>query len=272
MIIGQAAEVKDLDEKRQGLKPWSTTSSRAGAATPGHRPRRSCVAPCCSGSRSTESSAKVRTGWPADESEDYDFPVWAGVVPFTHRIEAPIDDPALRFSSIPRTTWCTTSAGTRPSPPIAPVSRTVSLHSARCRTRPDQTPGRGVRLMCGVVGLLLRDRSLEPRLGSMLVPMIEALAERGPDSSGIAVYADNDGPEAVGRGRLRSPSAATTRSTGSCAGILLDELRIRSSTCSRFGAGMVVSRRRRARRGPPLIAATLAGGAGPRPPEQACRS
>jgi glutamate synthase domain-containing protein 1 len=46
--------------------------------------------------------------------------------------------------------------------------------------------------MCGIVGLLLRDPDLEPRLGSMLVPMIEALDERGPDSSGIAVYADRD--------------------------------------------------------------------------------
>ncbi|HEY3942048.1 MAG TPA: hypothetical protein VGL60_06145 [Acidimicrobiales bacterium] len=44
--------------------------------------------------------------------------------------------------------------------------------------------------MCGVIGLLLRDGSLEPQLGSLLVPMLEALDERGPDSSGIALYAD----------------------------------------------------------------------------------
>ena len=47
--------------------------------------------------------------------------------------------------------------------------------------------------MCGVVGLLLRDPDLEPFLGSILVPMIGALAERGPDSSGIALYADAAG-------------------------------------------------------------------------------
>jgi methylamine---glutamate N-methyltransferase subunit A len=45
--------------------------------------------------------------------------------------------------------------------------------------------------MCGVVGLLIRDRSLEPELGSMLVGMVNALDERGPDSAGIAVYADD---------------------------------------------------------------------------------
>ena len=44
--------------------------------------------------------------------------------------------------------------------------------------------------MCGVVGLLIRDRALEPSLGALLVPMIEALADRGPDSSGIGVYSD----------------------------------------------------------------------------------
>jgi glutamate synthase domain-containing protein 1 len=45
--------------------------------------------------------------------------------------------------------------------------------------------------MCGVIGLLIRDPELEPMLGSMLVPMIQALDERGPDSSGIAVYDDS---------------------------------------------------------------------------------
>lgn len=44
--------------------------------------------------------------------------------------------------------------------------------------------------MCGVIGLLLRDPGLEPELGAMLVPMLEALDERGPDSSGIALYAE----------------------------------------------------------------------------------
>jgi glutamate synthase domain-containing protein 1 len=42
--------------------------------------------------------------------------------------------------------------------------------------------------MCGVVGLLLKDPSLESELGALLAPMIEALSDRGPDSSGIALY------------------------------------------------------------------------------------
>lgn len=52
--------------------------------------------------------------------------------------------------------------------------------------------------MCGVIGLLVKNPALEPALGSMLVGMLEALGDRGPDSSGIAVYADGD-PFAVAR-------------------------------------------------------------------------
>jgi methylamine---glutamate N-methyltransferase subunit A len=57
--------------------------------------------------------------------------------------------------------------------------------------------------MCGVIGLLIRDRALQPQLGSMLVTMIEALDERGPDSSGIAVYADDRPGETSNTGRLK---------------------------------------------------------------------
>jgi methylamine---glutamate N-methyltransferase subunit A len=57
--------------------------------------------------------------------------------------------------------------------------------------------------MCGVIGLLIRDQALEPQLGSMLVTMIEALDERGPDSSGIAVYADDRSGEVSDPGRVK---------------------------------------------------------------------
>jgi glutamate synthase domain-containing protein 1 len=57
--------------------------------------------------------------------------------------------------------------------------------------------------MCGVVGLLLRDRSLEPQLGSLLVPMIDALDERGPDSSGIALYSDEPNSDTTGGPRVK---------------------------------------------------------------------
>jgi len=42
--------------------------------------------------------------------------------------------------------------------------------------------------MCGIVGLFLKDRSLEPQLGALLARMLEVMTERGPDSAGFAVY------------------------------------------------------------------------------------
>lgn len=44
--------------------------------------------------------------------------------------------------------------------------------------------------MCGIVGLFLKDKSLEPRLGEMLTEMLITMTDRGPDSAGIAVYGD----------------------------------------------------------------------------------
>ncbi len=41
----------------------------------------------------TEGSAKIRTGGPVDEDEDYALPIWAGVIPVTARIGTPEPDP-----------------------------------------------------------------------------------------------------------------------------------------------------------------------------------
>ncbi len=42
--------------------------------------------------------------------------------------------------------------------------------------------------MCGIAGLFLKDRLLEPELGQHLSRMLVSLTDRGPDSAGIAVY------------------------------------------------------------------------------------
>lgn len=44
-----------------------------------------------------EASAKVRTGPPGDEEDDYDLPIWAGVVPVTTHYGAPETDPSMRM-------------------------------------------------------------------------------------------------------------------------------------------------------------------------------
>jgi nitroimidazol reductase NimA-like FMN-containing flavoprotein (pyridoxamine 5'-phosphate oxidase superfamily) len=43
----------------------------------------------------TEASAKVRTGPPEDDEEDYALPIWAGIIPLSLHAGDPIDDPRL---------------------------------------------------------------------------------------------------------------------------------------------------------------------------------
>ena len=42
--------------------------------------------------------------------------------------------------------------------------------------------------MCGIVGLFLKNPSLEPDLGRLLTEMLITMTDRGPDSAGIAIY------------------------------------------------------------------------------------
>jgi len=46
--------------------------------------------------------------------------------------------------------------------------------------------------MCGIVGLFLKDPSLEPDLGNLLSDMLVTMTDRGPDSAGIAIYGDKN--------------------------------------------------------------------------------
>lgn len=48
--------------------------------------------------------------------------------------------------------------------------------------------------MCGIVGLFLKDNNLNNQLGHLLSNMLITMSDRGPDSSGIAIYnKSNDG-------------------------------------------------------------------------------
>ncbi|MGO7136352.1 glutamine amidotransferase family protein [Rhizobium leguminosarum] len=58
--------------------------------------------------------------------------------------------------------------------------------------------------MCGIVGLFLKDKSLEPQLGSLLSDMLITMTDRGPDSAGIAIY----GTSTPGRAKVTLQSAA----------------------------------------------------------------
>ena len=47
-----------------------------------------------------EASAKIRTGPPVDDEEDYSLPVWAGVLPLRLEEKAPIPDPRLAEDAV----------------------------------------------------------------------------------------------------------------------------------------------------------------------------
>jgi methylamine---glutamate N-methyltransferase subunit A len=57
--------------------------------------------------------------------------------------------------------------------------------------------------MCGIVGLFLKDKSLEPQLGALLSGMLNTMCDRGPDSAGFAVY----GAPTSGKAKITVQSA-----------------------------------------------------------------
>jgi methylamine---glutamate N-methyltransferase subunit A len=60
--------------------------------------------------------------------------------------------------------------------------------------------------MCGIVGLFLKDKALEPKLGAMLADMLAKLGDRGPDSAGLAIYSGAD--DGIGKITIQSATPA----------------------------------------------------------------
>ena len=65
--------------------------------------------------------------------------------------------------------------------------------------------------MCGIVGLFIKDPSLEPELGRLTAGMLATLSDRGPDSAGFAVYGEGRSGET--KLTLRGKSAASMKET-----------------------------------------------------------
>ena len=95
VIFGNATVVNDPDEKIKALHAF-TDHVVAGRWEDVRPPNESEL-------RATlvlklplvEVSAKVRTGPPIDDEEDYSLPVWAGVVPLEIKAGAPVSDERL---------------------------------------------------------------------------------------------------------------------------------------------------------------------------------
>lgn len=92
MALGRAHKVKDRDEKEARLKVFvdSLFPGRWDMLRPmnGQELKATTVLSL----PLSEASAKIRTGPPKDDEEDYALPIWAGVVPVTMQIGAPIND------------------------------------------------------------------------------------------------------------------------------------------------------------------------------------
>ena len=93
MVLGRAEKVIDPDEKAARLETfvnhlfpgrWDllrpATAKEIKATTVLSMPL-------------TEASAKLRSGPPGDDEEDYALPIWAGIVPIGLRVMPPVPDP-----------------------------------------------------------------------------------------------------------------------------------------------------------------------------------
>ena len=95
VLFGRAREVDGGEEKLHGLRVISDRVFPGRwdhARPPSGRELRATSVVAIS---IEEASAKVRTGGPNDEPEDYELDVWAGVVPLYLVAGSPIPDPAL---------------------------------------------------------------------------------------------------------------------------------------------------------------------------------
>ena len=97
VVIGQATTIADDDEKRAALDHIVNVVApgRLEAARP--MTRNEVKGTLVLRLPLDEASAKVRDGGPVDEPEDYDLPIWAGVVPIVTSYGEPITDSESRF-------------------------------------------------------------------------------------------------------------------------------------------------------------------------------
>src|SRR6266568_5645744 len=95
VVLGTAVAVEDSAEKLQALRALSE-HILPGRWEESRQPNeRELKATLVMRLPITEFSAKVRTGPPIDNEEDYSFPTWAGVVPLQTVAGSPIKDPKL---------------------------------------------------------------------------------------------------------------------------------------------------------------------------------
>lgn len=95
VVFGQARIIDDPSEKMEALRSF-TEHVIPGRWAEVREPNESEMkATLVLALPLAEASAKVRTGPPIDDEEDYELSVWAGVMPLKIAVEAPVNDPRL---------------------------------------------------------------------------------------------------------------------------------------------------------------------------------
>lgn len=92
VIFGKASQVVDKDEKLKALLAISEHLIPGRWAEAREPNERELNATSVLSLPITEASAKVRTGGPVDDEEDYDLPIWAGELPLKLIAGEPITD------------------------------------------------------------------------------------------------------------------------------------------------------------------------------------
>lgn len=96
IIFGKGVEITDDKQKMKALKAI-TDHILPGRWNDARKPNeKELKATSVISVKINEASAKIRTGPPKDEEEDYSLPVWAGVIPLTQKPSKPVDDPILK--------------------------------------------------------------------------------------------------------------------------------------------------------------------------------
>lgn len=95
MILGEARLVSDVEEKREALRCFTNhiVAGRWEVVRPptGQELKATTVLAV----ELNEVSAKVRSGPPIDDEEDYTLPVWAGVIPMSVQAGDPLQDQSV---------------------------------------------------------------------------------------------------------------------------------------------------------------------------------
>jgi len=96
VIFGTATVVTDDDERWRALRLITDHLIPGRWAAARQPTTKEMAATAVLSLPLTEASVKVRAGMPADEPEDYELDVWAGVLPISVTFGSPVPDPQLR--------------------------------------------------------------------------------------------------------------------------------------------------------------------------------